>query len=164
MASIVKSAGAALHPRNWPSGTSKHRGFKGFAIDKGQRAVFAGAFGYAKGYYGEKFIWKGHGADLWLGVGAFLLSSFFNTYSSGSSSIAKTLERVGDAGVMSAANSYGAAMGLEKSGNKVAVITEPGMGLSRRHQISGDIVGAIAGAKAGPYLTPEAVANFAKRR
>ncbi len=140
-------------PRHLPHGTAR-RGISGLLVDKGERYGAAAAFGYAKTYYGQRFIWRGHGADLWLGVGSLLLASIAAAATSGRSGLSDHLERLGDAGVMSAIGSIAASYGLEHSGGKAAV-----------HKVKGmDVLGAIAAAKAGPFLTPEAMANFAHRR
>lgn len=154
--------GVKKAPQHLPHGTSKKTGIKGFLFDKGERVAFASGFGFAKGYYGDKFIWKGHGADAWLGVAGWLGYMIACGVGGKAMHLADHLERFGDAGVMSAANSYFAAVGLEKSGSKVAVVKPnkaPGV-----HGIMGDVLGAIAGAKQGPYLSVDRIANFSQPR
>ncbi len=146
-------------PAHAPHGTAP-RGFKGLLVDKGERYGAAAVFGFSKGYFGQKFIWKGHGADAWLGVGALLVSAVLASASNGKSRAAAHFERVGDAGLMSAIGSLSAAYGLEKGGSHVAVVKTGKAGV---HGIAGgDVVGAIAAAKNGPYLTPDTIENFAQ--
>lgn len=146
-------------PQNLPRGTGG-RGLGGVLTDKIERYGAAGGFGYAKGYFGNKFVWKGHGADLWLGVGALAASTLLTVTSNGRSNLAEHLERIGDAGVMSAIASVAASYGLEHAGHKVAVVNTN----VPRTVSHGDILGAIAAAQAGPYLTPDKIANFANAR
>lgn len=143
-------------PGNLPRGTGG-RGITGVIVDKGTRFGAAAAFGYSKGRYGQKFVWRGHGADLWIGAGALAAATLLSVLSNGRSHLAEHLERVGDAGIMSAIGSVAASYGLEHAGMKVATVQTKPTG------IHGDVLGAIAGAKAGPYLTPERVAEFAAR-
>lgn len=156
-------------PQHLPYGTA-HKGLKGVIVDKGERFAAAAAFGYSKGYYGDRFIWKGHGADLWLGVGALglaTLASMFGGHKAGE--YAEHLERVGDAGVMSAIGSLAAAYGLEKAGHTVHVTAAPAGGKklpakTATQGIAGDVLGMIPGAKAGPYLSNDQMMAFANRR
>lgn len=148
-------------PQNLPHGTAR-RGLIGVAVDKGERYGAAFAFGAAKGYYGEKFIWKGHGLDLWTGLGLQVLGIGANVLSGGRSALAPHLERVGDAGIMSAIDSLATNWGKEKAGRVVAVIS-PGKNASRLPGKQA-VVGAIAPAQAGPYLSAEELARYANRR
>jgi len=146
-------------PHELPHGTARS-GFLGTLIDKGERYGAAFGFGAAKGYYGERFIWRGHGADLWLGGaalgGALLLDMFGGAKAA---KLATHLERIGDAGLMSAIGSLGAHFGLEKAGHQVAVLPS---GAKKPAQIHG--IGAVPGAKAGPFLSPQEIANWGARR
>ncbi len=144
-------------PGHLPRGTGG-RGLTGVVVDKAERYGAAALFGYSKGKYGPKFVWKGHGADMWIGVGSLAAATILSVLSNGRSHAAEHLERIGDAGVMSAIGSIAASYGLEHAGMKVATMQTKPAGM---HGIYGDVVGAIAGAKAGPYLTPERIAEFA---
>jgi hypothetical protein len=155
---IKRTAKGTFH--NPPHGTSK-RGWKGFLVDKGERYGAAAFFGFSKGYFGNKFLWKGHGLDAWIGLGALLVSTGLTAYSNGSSRFAPHLERIGDAGLMSAIGSLSAAYGLEKAGSKVAVVKT---GAGKKIAGTEDVLGAIAAAKAGPYLSQDVLNNFAGAR
>lgn len=144
---------------NLPHGTAS-RGFKGVAIDKGERFAAAFAFGAGKGFYGDKFIWKGHGADLWLGGAALLGSAVLTTFTGGRSGLASHLERVGDAGVMSALNSLGAAWGLDKAGRSVHV-SSPGKNALPK---SSTVLGHLPQAMGGAFLTQDEIQRFAAKR
>lgn len=146
-------------PHELPHGTAKS-GFMGTLVDKGERYVAAFGFGAAKGYYGEQFIWHGHGADLWLGGAAMATALFLDMFGGhGAQKLATHLERVGDAGLMSAIGSLGASWGLGKAGHQVAVLPAGG---KKPAQIHG--IGAVPGAKAGPFLSPQEIANWGQRR
>lgn len=149
-------------PRHLPTGTGP-RNFTGFLVDKGERYGAAAAFGFAKGYYGERFLFKGHGLDLWLGAGLTLAAAGLQAFSGGRSQLADHVERVGDAGMMSALGSLGAAFGAKKSGRQVAVIS-PGQNALPASRVSGDVVGAIPPAVGGAYLSADDIARFASRR
>lgn len=152
-------------PRHLPTGTALHHGstmsvLKATVVDKGERYGAAAAFGAAKGYYGEKFIWKGHGADLWIGGAALALSVGLEVFAGGRSKIAPHIERIGDAGMMSAISSLATAWGMGKAGRSVA-ITSPG----KNAKLPGrQVVGGIAPAAPGAYLSANDIANFAQRR
>lgn len=148
-------------PKNLPHGTERV-GIKGTLVDKGERYGAAFAFGAAKGYYGEKFLFKGHGLDLWIGGATLAASVALNVVTNGHSSIAAHLERVGDAGVMSAIGSLGAAWGLDKAGRSVHVLT-PGKNASAGGPKK-TIVGHIPPAVAGNYLSADQIANYAASR
>ncbi len=139
-------------PKELPHGTASS-GLKGVLIDKGERYGAALAFGYAKGHYYDRFLWKGHGADMWIGVGGLLASAMLNAFSGGRSRLAPHIERIADAGVMSALNTLGTAWGAEKrTGGALPGPKVKGM------------IGAIPPAMGGAYLTPEQIAAFAKPR
>lgn len=147
-------------PRNLMlHGTAPQHGVKGVLVDKGERYGAAFAFGYAKGYYGDAFVWKGHGIDMWAGVGSIVAAGVL--HSLGKSRLASHLERVGDAGVMSALGSLGAAMGLKKAGRSVAVLSA---GKNRTNLRGVDILGEIPAAQSGSYLSADDIARFAQRR
>ncbi|HUK34400.1 MAG TPA: hypothetical protein VLV86_10835 [Vicinamibacterales bacterium] len=159
MASIMRYFKSV--PGHLPTGTSHKRGIAGLLVDKGERYGASAAFAFSKTYYADKFIWKGHGADMWLGVGSLAAATLLSIYSGGRSHWCDHLERIGDAGVQSAVSSLAAAYGLQKAGSHVAVVRPAGAKPTAMH---GDIVGAISGAKPGPFLTPEQVKNYATRR
>jgi hypothetical protein len=146
--------------KNLPHGTARS-GFKGLLIDKGTRYGAAFGFGAAKGYYGERFLWKGHGADLWIGVGALLVGAGMESFSGGRSRLAPTLERIGDAGVMSALGSIGAAWGMDQAGRSVHVSTPGKNALSAAKST---VLGHIPQAMGGAYLSPDEIQRFAARR
>ena len=139
-------------PQNLPHGTAP-RGFKGFAVDKTERFAAAYAFGAIKGYYREKAVFKGVGADMWVGSGLLLVSAFLDAGSNGHSRAARHLERIGDAGVSSYLNSMGASWGAKKAGRTVAVL--PG---------KSTVLGYISPAVAGAYLSADEIAHFAAKR
>jgi len=144
-----------------PHGSAPQHNWKGSLIDKSERYGAALAFGVAKGYYGPKFIWKGLPADAWIGATLTLISSAMKAMTNGRSEVALHVERVGDAGVMSAFNSFGAAWGMQKAGRSVAVLA-PG-----KHFVVGSgqqVIGAIGPAPAGPYLSDAEIAHFAGPR
>lgn len=141
-------------PRGGAYHHMKHGPLAAFAIDKGTR--YGGAFlvGAAKGYYGDRFIWKGHGLDMWGGGAALGLSIASRMF--GYHHAAEHLERVADVGVMSALGSLGAHWGLGKAG-KVAHTLPAG-------SIRGTLVGAIAPAVGGKYLSPDDIVNYGRAR
>lgn len=162
MASFMTKVMAARH--HLPHGTAPRGGWKGVLLDKGERYGAAFAFGAAKGYYGERFIWKGHGIDLWAGVGLTLGSAVMRAWSYGGSRLAPHMERIGDAGVMSALGTLGASWGLSKAGRTVAVLT-PGKNVRPgTRAMGGYAIGAIGPAPSGPFLSAEEIANYAARR
>ncbi len=146
-------------PSHLPTGTAKS-GLVGFAIDKGERYGAAFAYGAAKGYYGPSFLWRGHGLDLWTGAALTIGSAALNAFTSGRSNLADHMERIGDAGMMSALGSLGAAWGMEKAGRSVAVVS-PGKGKTVSH---GDVLGAIPAAMGGAFLSADDIAQFANRK
>ena len=149
-------------PHNLPHGTAKGK-IAGVLVDKGERFGAAFGFGALKGYYGEKFLYKGHGLDAWIGGGALLLSAAAQAFSGGRSELAPHLERIGDAGVMSALGSLGAAWGMDHAGRSVAVLT-PGKNAAGALPGKKTIVGHIPPAVAGNYLTADQIAAYAHRR
>lgn len=142
-------------PNNLPHGTAP-RNLKGVAVDKGERLLGSLGLGYAKGYYGEKFIWKGQGFDLWGGLGSYLLAALVGGRA------ASHLERLGDVGVQSAMVSIGASLGSRKAGRLVQVVT-PGKNV-RAMGPKTTALGYIAPAMGGAALDADALANFAARR
>ena len=127
-------------------------GILGFAVDKGERYAGALAFGAMKGYYRERAVWQGYGADLWIGGALTLGAAVLQILSGGQSRIAPHAERVGDAGVMSFLNSWGAGWGTKKAGRVVAV-SDAGKSLPG----SSPILGWIPPAKDGDYLSADEI-------
>lgn len=149
-------------PKHAPHGTAEYDGIAGFALDKGERYAAAAAYGALKGYYGERFLFKGHGLDLWTGAGLTIGAAVLNALSYGRSSLAPHIERIGDAGMMSALNSLGAHWGMGKAGRSVAVLNAGKNTKSLPGKQS--VVGEIPAAAKGAYLTADQIANFASRR
>ena len=114
--SVLAKFKSTLH--HLPTGTAPGHGFQGLLIDKGERWGGAALVGGLKGYYGERFLLKGHGLDLWGGVGCTVLSIALNVMSGGRSKIADHLERFGDVGMMSAFGALGVAC-LTDGGERV---------------------------------------------
>ena len=147
---------------NLPHGTAP-RSFGGVAIDKGERLLGAYGVGYAKGYYGERFIWKGHGLDMWGGVGSYALSALLSVFGGSSGRRAAVhLERFGDVGLQSALGSIGASMGSRAAGRAVQVIST-GKNV-RAMGPKSTMLGYIAPAMGGAALDADAIANYAARR
>jgi hypothetical protein len=152
-------------PRNMPHGTARP-GFQGFLVDKGTRWGAAAAFGYAKGYLGDKFLWRNHGIDMWTGAtltGIVALANIFSPRYRGSAMMA-TAERVGDAGLMSAFGSLGAYYGMQQAGRSVAVVSPGKNGPKKQLGPAGDFIGVIPAAAKGSYLTADQIARFAASR
>lgn len=149
-------------PHNLPHGTGS-RSLGGVVTDKGERYLGSLGVGYAKGYLGERFIWKGHGLDLWGGVAAQALAALAGMF--GGSTMHKAsahLERLGDVGFQSALVSIGASLGSRKAGRLVQVLT-PGKNV-RAMGPKTTALGYIAPAMGGTALDADAIANFAARR
>lgn len=141
--------------KNPPHGTAP-RSFKGFLVDKGERLGGSFALGYAKGKLGEKFIWRGHGYDLWGGLGAYLAAALVGGRA------ASHLERFGDVGVQGALMSLGASYGAQSAGRLVQVVS-PGKNV-RAMGPKTTALGYIAPAMGGAALDADAIANYAARR
>ncbi len=135
-------------------------GLKGFVVDKGERYGAAAGFGYLKGRFGEKFMFRGQGYDLWLGGILGIAAVGLNAWTGGHSSIAPHLERVGDAGMSSWFNSYFTAMGMRHGGTSVAVLSE---GKGKKRWLSGYAIWALPPAGVGAYLTPQEMANWSSK-
>ena len=149
-------------PSHLPHGTAP-RSFVGVLTDKGTRYGGSIGLGYAKGYLGEKFIWKGHGFDLWGGFAAQALAVLTGMF--GGSTLRKTsvhFERLGDVGLQSALVSIGASLGSRKAGRMVQVVS-PGKNV-RAMGPKTTALGYIAPAMGGAALDADAIANFAARR
>lgn len=156
MASFLNAA-KKLH-RNLPTGTAPGT-FKGFLVDKGERYGAAAVFGFAKGYYAEKFLLAGHGIDLWAGA-ALTLGSALAT-GLGHHGIATHLERFGDAGMMSAIGALAASYGMKKGGHSVAFVSaNKPAALPGRNAV----VGAIPPAQGGATLDASQIMNYARAR
>lgn len=123
------------------------------AVDKVERAAFAFGFGVYKGYrykssmFGDSYV----GHDLVAGTAAIIGSALLN-WRGKASAFAPHLERFGDAGLMSWANSMGAAVGAYKAGR----VTFKGLGTTE--------VGALPAASGGAYLTAEEIARYSAVR
>lgn len=148
-------------PSNWPHGTST-RGFTGVLVDKGERGLGSLGVGYAKGYLGERFLWRGHGLDLWGGIGAYALSVVASIFGGPLHAASAHLERFGDVGIQSALGSIGASLGARKAGRMVQVVS-PGKNV-RPMGPKTTALGYIAPAMGGAALDADAIANFAARR
>ncbi len=136
------------------------RGPLGFVVEKGERYGTSLALGMAKGYYGERFTFKGHGYDLWGGAALTVLSTMLTIFSRGRSEAGLHLGRVGDAGMQSWLNSMGAAYGMQHAGRSVAVLA-PG---NAQPKIAGDSIGMIPPVTAGAWLDKNDFAKYASPR
>jgi hypothetical protein len=145
-----------------PHGTAKP-GLVGVAWDKGERYVASWGFGALKGYYGERFGWRGYAGDLLIGSGALAASVLLRMVSNGNSPAAAHLERVGDAGLQSYLNSMGAHWGMTKAGRSVAMAPPAGGG-KKRTALTGDILGMIPPAMGGSYLNADDIARYSSVR
>lgn len=137
-----------------------------FLVDKAERYGAAAAFGFLKGYYHEKFTWKGQGYDLWAGLGLLGVSTFMNMASHGNSKPAAHVERFADAGISSYLNSYFTGWGMERSQREVMVLNEGKVVGPKKKQdkVSGDVLGMIPAAMGGSYLTADELAHYAAKR
>lgn len=129
----------------------------GFLTDKLERAVYAGAFGVAKGFLREKSLVGGVPLDILAGTAMTLAAAGLNLATEGKSAIAKHAERIGDAGVMSFCNSLGASYGAQWANYQVAVVPSaaklpPGSAPM--------VLGALPQAAGGAYLTAEELAKY----
>lgn len=130
----------------------------GFGVDKAERYVAAGAFGYVKGKYREKSLIGGKvPVDLLAGGVLTLLAAGLNITSDGRSVLAKHAERVGDAGVMSFFNSLGASWGAHSAGYQVAVLPKTA---ALPAGSSPMVLGNLPEAQGGAFLTAEEIAKF----
>lgn len=159
--SVLAKLKSTLH--HLPTGTASGHGFQGLLIDKGERWGGAALVGGMKGYFGERFLYKGQGLDLWGGVGCTALSIGLNVMSGGRSKLADHLERFGDVGMMSALGSLGAAYGAQKAGRVVQVLS-PGKNARGVAGAKQTMLGYIAPAMGGAYLTPDDIARYANSR
>lgn len=151
-------------PANLPHGTAP-RGIKGVLVDKGERYGAAYALAFSKTYFGNKFIFQGQGADLWIGVLSMLGVVAANVGIGGStlSRLAPHLERIGDAGIISAVSSLGAQYGMKKAGLQANLLpASPG----GKKAIKGDddILGMVPGSDASAFLSDSQMMNFSGPR
>jgi hypothetical protein len=147
---------------NLPHGTAK-RGMMGVAIDKGERLGGSYALAYAKGFYGERFMWKGQGLDMWGGAASYLLSALSGVFGGASAhKLSPHFERLGDVGIQSWLTSLGASHGSRAAGRAVQVVS-PGKNV-RQMGPKSTMLGYIAPAMGGAALDADAIANFAARR
>lgn len=158
--SVLNKIKSSIH--HLPHGTAP-KNFMGLVVDKGERLGGAFACGALKGYYGERFLYKGHGLDLWGGVALAGISVVLNVMSGGRSKIADHTERLSDVGLMSALGSLGATYGMQKAGRAVQVLS-PGKNTRGIPGAKQTMLGYIAPAMGGSYLTPDDIANYATRR
>lgn len=130
----------------------------GFGVDKLERSVAAGGFGFIKGYFRERSLVGGVlPADVLAGGLLTLLAAGLNVASEGKSVLAKHAERIGDAGLMSFFNSLGASWGAKAANYQVAVVPAtaklpPGSAPM--------VLGALPMAAGGTYLTAEELAKY----
>lgn len=148
-------------PQHLPHGTAP-RGIVGVVVDKGERFGAALAFGFVKGKYRSQAVWKGYGADLWIGVGATLAAVGFNAFSGGRSGVASHLERIGDAGISSYLNSIGAALGNRQAGRTIMVVEagKQNPALAARTGVQGTVLGEIPRSVGGVYLDKKEISDF----
>lgn len=157
MGSIVHKVKSV--PQHLPHGTAG-RGLAGFAIDKGERYGAMALYGFAKGYYGPKFVVGGHGLDLWTGLGLQAVSVVAKIATSGRSKAAAHLERVADAGIMSWIDTWAVKWGQDKAGRITVPVAQGRHGLPGQQSV----VGMISPHAAGPFLSADDIARFANRR
>lgn len=160
MASIVHKIKSV--PAHLPVGTAHRRGVMGMLVDKGERYGAIAAYGFAKGFYADKFVGPlGQGYDLWSGLGFQALGVVLNIASAGRSKAACHLERLGDAGIMSWIDTVATKWGHDKAGRQVVSVS-PGKNVARLPGQS--VVGMISPAATGPFLSADDIARFANRR
>lgn len=143
-------------------------GFSGFLVDKGERYGAALGYGYLKGKYREKMVYKDYGIDLWSGAALTIGSALLNIMSGGNSLLAPHLARVGDAGVSSYLNSIGTAMGAKAAGRSFMMLDAAGKKLPALAATTGvygtSVLGSIAPARGGTYLSADEIAHFSSPR
>ena len=154
--SVAKNETAILATNGSGSGFDGNT-IKGFAVDKAERYGAAFAYGYAKGYYREKFVWRNVGLDLWSGAALTLLSAGLQAASGGQSALAQHAGRVGDSGVQSYLNSIGASWGAKKAGRQVVVMPA---GSALPPGAPPAVLGELPQATGGSFLTPEEISKF----
>lgn len=145
-------------PRHLPTGTARGSAVKGFLVDKGERYAASYAFGWIKGHYRERAMFRGQPADLLAGGGALAVSVLLNVASGGRSGMADHLERIGDAGIQSYLNSLGASKGAQMAGRQVMVLPA---GKTAKQSVVGALPSVTGNAA---YLSPEEVENFSAAR
>lgn len=150
-------AGAELGGRDLQTG----RTLPAFLVDKGERIAASALFGFLKGYYREKVIYAGMPVDFWAGLGFTAAGAVASMASDGESKMAAHFERIGDAGLMSYANSMGAAYGSKQAGRTVQVL-ERGAALPATRSMA--VVGELPAAVHGAYLTADEIARYASAR
>ncbi len=134
---------------------------RSFLMDKAERYAASFGFGYIKGYYRERALFKGYPVDLWVGALATLGGAYLNVSSYGRSGLALHMDRIGDAGVMSYFNSIGAGKGNRDAGRTVQVL-EGGKPLGSLPGHAGMI--GLEPAGAGAFLTAEDIASYSGPR
>lgn len=119
----VAVGSAHLGPENYPA-PIYNRGPLGFLINKGEKWGGSFFWGFAKGYWREKTVVRGIPLDLLVGGALTVLSAGLTIATRGKSRLAPHLDALGDSGVMSFWNSWGAAWGTKKSGRQVFILDE----------------------------------------
>jgi len=132
-----------------------------FVIDKGERYLSAGAFGYIKGRYREKATVKGQPIDLVVGGGALGLALIDEMFFGGH--FAPHLNRISDSGLSSYINSRATYLGNKAAGRKLYV-SEAGANPQIPAGIKQvDVLGDMD-AMGGVFLSDAQVQQFAKAR
>jgi hypothetical protein len=149
------------------SPTTPTKALTGFVVERAERYGASYLFGYIKGRYRERAMWRGCGIDLWAGGLLTLTSAWLEIASSGRSLLAPHLIAVGDAGVQSFFNSIGAAHGGKASGRPVYAMNEgaPKVAIpAGMSQVPDTVLGAIGPMPQGAYLSAEELANASAPR
>lgn len=136
-------------------------GVGGFVVDKGERYAASFGFGALMGHYRDSMVWRGIGADLWIGAGLTAASAAMLIASGGRSNLAPHLERIGDAGVMAYFHGRGASWGSKQAGHSVQVIEAP---KKPGALPAPTVVGSIPEAARGSFLSAEEIASYTAPR
>jgi hypothetical protein len=147
--------------RSHEAGTVR-KSLTGVLVDKGERYGAAWAFGALKGYYADRFMYRGMGYDFWAGIAGLATATLLQTVAGGNSKVALHLERLGDAGLSSYLNSMGAHWGMTKAGRDAKLL--PPSGGKKPPAIRGDILGMIPPAMGGSYLNADDIARYSSAR
>ena len=142
-------------------------GIGGFVFDKAERhVVFSGGLGLIKGYFRERYIWKGMSGDFWIGGAATALSAFLLAWTGGRSTLAPHLERLGDAGLGAYMNTMATGYGTKLAKRTVKVL-QGGRelpGIPSFSGVIGESVGEIPPAQRGASLSDDEFARFSQPR
>lgn len=156
-------------PDSSNSGTGPHgAGILSFGIDKAERILAAGGFGFIKGRFRDKSLIfstlgkngqyeGGVPVDILAGTVLTLVAAGLNLATDGKSALAKHAERIGDAGVMSFFNSLGASWGAKSANYQVAVLPAT---MKLPPGAAPMVLGALPQAAGGAYLTAEEIAKY----